>query len=125
MTVTAAGFVYVTDSDNNRVQEFGNMPSDASRTLPHTPSTRFVAVFPNPFRGHTRLEYFLENQQAVLLTLHDVRGRVVAKRAHGHQNAGLHGIAWDTRAVGLAAGVYWARLESGGHVRTQKLVLIR
>jgi flagellar hook assembly protein FlgD len=58
----------------------------------------------------------------------DASGRQVAALSDGTQNSGRHIKTWDGRAGSgqdLPNGVYFARLEFGGHVETRKVVLAR
>jgi poly-gamma-glutamate capsule biosynthesis protein CapA/YwtB (metallophosphatase superfamily) len=78
---------------------------------------------PNPFRSTTAIEYRLPRSARVRLTVHDVGGRLVAVLTDGTQSAGLHSMEWH--AAELPAGLYFCRLETGGAVRTEKLLRIR
>jgi poly-gamma-glutamate capsule biosynthesis protein CapA/YwtB (metallophosphatase superfamily) len=78
---------------------------------------------PNPFRSVTAMEYRLPRSGHVRLTVHDVGGRLVAVLADGPMPAGFHSAQWH--AATLPAGLYFCRLETGGTVRTEKLVRMR
>lgn len=78
---------------------------------------------PNPFRNVTAIEYRLPRSGPVHLTVHDVGGRLVAVLADGIQSAGPHVAAWHPAQA--PAGLYFCRLETGGTVRTEKLLRIR
>jgi flagellar hook assembly protein FlgD len=70
----------------------------------------------------------LDRTTDVRLVLHDVSGRLVRTLVEGTRSAGVHRVEWDGRDDGgrrLAAGVYLARLEGAGEVRTRKVVLAR
>jgi hypothetical protein len=84
--------------------------------------------FPNPFNPQTTLSYSLAAGGRVRLSIVDVSGRELATLVDAEQAAGRHTEVWDGRDAGghpLAAGVYVARLETGGRTRAQKLVLAR
>lgn len=84
--------------------------------------------FPNPFEGTTSISFTLNETARVTLSVHDVRGRLVATLDHGQRGSGLHTVGWngkDAGGVKVSAGVYYYRLEAGNAVLTRKLVLIR
>jgi hypothetical protein len=83
---------------------------------------------PNPFATATRLSYSLPTRGPVRLTVYDVTGREVATLTQDVEEAGRHTQTWDGRGsdtTRLAAGVYFARLEFGGHVEARKIVLVK
>jgi CubicO group peptidase (beta-lactamase class C family) len=78
---------------------------------------------PNPFNPTTTLVYELSRPDLVRLTVYDVLGRQVAILAEGRQRPGEHRVVWHASTVG--AGIYFARLESGGEVRTIRMALVK
>lgn len=79
--------------------------------------------YPNPFNPSTRIEYQLPHKEFVSLRVFDVLGREVALLVNEVQSPGTHSVEFS--ATGLASGVYFYRLESGGFVETKRLVLLR
>jgi hypothetical protein len=83
---------------------------------------------PNPARGPIALRFALPAPAWIEVTLYDVAGRVVRVLAEGARPAGGQDIRWDgTDSAGAEAapGVYFARLEAGGHTVLQKVTLVR
>jgi hypothetical protein len=81
---------------------------------------------PNPFETLTHVRYTLPERGHVRLAVYDVAGREVAVLRDGEEEAGPQVVRWDGRGVRgtkLAAGVYFVRLEFGGHEEMQKIVL--
>jgi hypothetical protein len=75
---------------------------------------------PNPARGEAVISFELPENTEVTLSVYDLSGRKVATMADGLLPAGEH-----ERAVsGLAPGVYVYRLDAGGFVAAQKMVVI-
>ena len=69
-----------------------------------------------PMAGRARVEIF------------DVHGRRVATVVEGLLPSGVSPVVWDSsdgRGRPVAAGVYWARLEALGEVRTSRVVVAR
>jgi hypothetical protein len=83
---------------------------------------------PNPFNPGTAFAFALSRAGRVRLTVHDTRGRLVARLLDGHMPAGWHDREWDGRGGDGAAapsGVYFARLATEEATRTVKMVLAR
>ena len=79
--------------------------------------------WPNPFNPSTRLRFGLPQAGWVRLSIHDVRGREVARLWDGPREAGWLELDWQPR--GLASGIYFARLSSGRTQLARKLVLLK
>lgn len=78
---------------------------------------------PNPFAEATSLAFTLPRAGHVALRLFDVGGRLVATLVDTDLAAGLHRVRVD--AAPLAAGAYFARLETADGVRSRRIVRLR
>ncbi len=79
----------------------------------------------NPFFATATLVMRLPESAHVRLSIYDVRGRRVRTLVDAVQPAGATVVGWggvDERGVRVPPGVYWARMTTGEHVRTQRLV---
>ena len=79
----------------------------------------FTSVAPNPSRGTVALALGGPAGAVVEVTVHDVRGRLVARLPGGRLDTGATTIAWDGRdhaGRAVAAGVYLVRatIDGGG-----------
>ena len=86
---------------------------------------RFASIYPNPARSQSMMHYVLPKAGPVRLSIHDVLGRRIALLADRPEEAGTHSATWEGRdAAGAAvpAGVYFARLESGGESAARIIV---
>jgi 1,4-alpha-glucan branching enzyme len=78
---------------------------------------------PNPFATSATIDYALDQTGPVRLDVFDALGRRVATLVDGVRPAGSH---TATLAAGdLPSGLYVYRLEAGGRVATQRMVLAR
>jgi hypothetical protein len=79
--------------------------------------------FPNPFNPSTRIEYSIPQTAFTHLEVFDILGREVETLVHVIQEKGGHSADFD--AGGLAGGLYFYRLTSGGFTETKKMILLR
>jgi flagellar hook assembly protein FlgD len=64
----------------------------------------------------------------VALAVYDPAGRRVRQLVSGREPAGEHAVVWDLRderGGPVGAGVYFARLESGGQALIQKVMRVK
>jgi parallel beta-helix repeat protein len=78
---------------------------------------------PNPFNPSTAISYSLPEHSIISLSIYNLLGRRVATIFEGVQQAGEHSVTWDASA--FPSGVYFARLEAGGHSESVKMVLLK
>jgi hypothetical protein len=95
-----------------------------------TPAIRFQlsAPKPNPSLDVAGLRFALPKPGWARLAIYDVSGRLVSTLIDRVLPAGWYPVPWshtDSRGARVASGVYMAKLEALGEVRTQKLVLLR
>jgi hypothetical protein len=84
------------------------------------------AGYPNPLGPQTTLSYNLPSKGNARLTIHDVRGRLVAVLVDRVQSQGDHVASWDgldASGTRVGEGVYFVRLESAGEDRTRKIII--
>jgi beta-glucanase (GH16 family) len=85
--------------------------------------------YPNPFNPVTTIGYDLQSPAIVSLAVFDVAGRLVQTLVDAEATAtGHHRVVWNGlnrtgRAV--AAGVYFYRLDVGGHSETRRMILVK
>ncbi|OFY86902.1 MAG: hypothetical protein A3F72_00660 [Bacteroidetes bacterium RIFCSPLOWO2_12_FULL_35_15] len=79
---------------------------------------------PNPTNGISVINYELEKNAKVALSVFDITGKKVATQNIGEQNAGKHSINFNS--ANLAAGVYTYSLTVGNNTTsTMKMVVIK
>jgi hypothetical protein len=85
-------------------------------------------AFPNPLESATTLTFSLPLPSRVSLGIYDAAGRVVTSLVEGNLAAGPHLVRWDgsdAHGQSVAQGVYFARIEAGGHAATERIVVVR
>lgn len=79
--------------------------------------------FPNPFNPSTTIRYRLARSSAVHIAVFNGLGQQVASLVDENQDAGIHELTFDGRA--LSSGTYLCRLRAGAVQETRKLLLVR
>jgi len=80
-------------------------------------------AYPNPFNPTTTISFRVDMLHATSLHIYDITGRVVDELVSGELGTGEHELVWG--AAGQSSGIYFARLQSGSKVQSQKLILIK
>lgn len=84
-------------------------------------STSCISLHPTPSTDNCSASYTLASSGECTMTLRDENGRQVRTFAtNEYRTAGEHKEELDLR--GLAAGVYFLQIESGGTIQTAKLI---
>jgi len=84
--------------------------------------------FPNPFNANTTIEYDLEQNTHVELTVFDILGRKIIKLADHTDTAGKKSITWngtDTNGNPVSTGVYIYYLKLDDVSFTKKMLMIK
>ncbi len=79
--------------------------------------------YPNPFNPVTNIQWELDAESHVTLSVYDLLGRKVSLLADGFHHAGVHTISFDASA--LSSGVYIYRLETGGTVLHRSMTVVK
>lgn len=79
--------------------------------------------FPNPFNPTTTIRFSLPESAPVTITIHSLLGATVKTLVDDHMSAGIHTVSMD--GSGLASGVYFCRMTSGGRAWNRKMLLLR
>lgn len=102
---------------------------DGGPDLPSPLGSRLLSVAPNPFNPATTIEYEIARAGSCVLTVHDVRGRVVRTLVAGEAAPGRYAVRWDGHDDSgrrVSSGPYMARLRAaGGEGNLLKLMLVK
>jgi len=83
---------------------------------------------PNPFATSTEIEFLLADPGRADISVYDVNGRRVVELANESYPAGAHRLSWDGRdAAGarLPSGIYFVKLQAGGHTSVKKILFTK
>lgn len=111
-----------------RMERFGIFQLRFNEETEFVSKTRITGNYPNPFNPVTTIAFTLSKRAKATLTVHDVRGRLVATLLDEEWPQGTHRVLWDGRnhdGRPVASGVYFSRLVAAGESSSAKLVLLR
>jgi hypothetical protein len=110
-------------------QTFSISLSAGVSTEDEAPTPLFVhPPSPNPYRQSTSIRFDLPTRSHVRLTVHDVRGSIVADLIDRTIPSGPHVAEWnleDSSGGDLPPGLYFIRLQAGGRAVFRKSVLVK
>ena len=94
------------------------------------PASRLLVLpnRPNPFNPSTVIPVRLGAAGTVAAEIYDLSGRLVRTLYHGSARSGDLELRWDGTDRSdrpVSSGVYFARVEAGGDVKTSRMTLIR
>jgi hypothetical protein len=84
--------------------------------------------YPNPFNPSTTVRYDLPTGAPVKIAVYDAAGRKVATLVDELQTAGRKSVEWcglDDGGNSVASGVYFCRMNAGGHEKNVKMMLMK
>jgi len=90
--------------------------------------TSLSPVFPNPFRGQTRISYSLKEAGYISLNVYNTKGQLIRNLCSLTQSAASYQISWDGRdnsGMEVASGVYFIRMIASGETHMVKALLIK
>jgi len=91
---------------------------------PDVPESYSLAQnFPNPFNPTTIIRYELPKAGNVTLKVYNLLGREVAILVKGEKQAGRYSVIFDGSR--LASGEYIVRMQSGGYLKSMKILLMK
>jgi len=88
-----------------------------------TGSIGIDGVSPNPFNPITKIEYTLNHDGPVELSIYNMAGRKVKTLVAQHKTAGTHSLTWN--AGRQASGVYFLRMQASGQSFVQRITLLK
>jgi photosystem II stability/assembly factor-like uncharacterized protein len=103
----------------------GGVLSVADRSLDIPSQFTLAQNYPNPFNPGTTIGFRVWGlgSSVVKLSVYDILGREVAALVNEPKVPGEYTVRFD--GTRFASGVYYYRLTAGGHVATEKMLLIR
>jgi hypothetical protein len=80
-------------------------------------------AYPNPFNPSTVIQFTIPVEMDVNVDIVNMQGRLIETLIDKHLLEGYHNVIWN--ASGHASGVYFVKLNIGGEISVQKLMLMK
>ena len=91
--------------------------------------TQLLDNYPNPFNPSTTIEFSIQNDSEVELTIYNIKGQQVKVVANNHYQKGNHSVIWngdDEYGKTVSSGVYLFQLSIDGEIKaTNKCLLLK
>ncbi|MBN2069899.1 MAG: T9SS type A sorting domain-containing protein [Candidatus Krumholzibacteriota bacterium] len=127
ITWTDNRYPATSQSDIYAGRAYFNGSTDAE--IPDLPAAGYLSQnFPNPFNPVTTIEFGLERDSHLSLSIYDAAGRIIRKIVDEGRPAGHYAEAWDGKDANgnaVASGVYFFKLETETLKRSRKMILLR
>ncbi len=85
-------------------------------------------VYPNPFNNSIQIQYNLQNEAFVHISIFDLLGRKQKTIILSKQSTGQHRINWDGKnneGEKLPSGIWLVRVQVGNQVKNKKILLLK
>ncbi len=95
---------------------------------PVAPQTTLNGNFPNPFNPTTTIQYALQKDSKVRISVYNIKGQLVKDLINGTQTAGKHQIEWkgeDSSGRKCSSGVYFYRMTTDTYQKQKKALLLK
>ncbi|MBT3231719.1 MAG: T9SS type A sorting domain-containing protein [Calditrichaeota bacterium] len=113
---------YIGDAPDMGTMEYD--PADVREKEGNLPSSFILyPCYPNPFNSTTTIKYNLPFASQVRLNLYNLSGQRIETLVNRRLQAGVH--RTQMYAGDLASGLYFVRLEAGGLINIQKVMLVK
>ncbi len=80
-------------------------------------------AYPNPFNPTVYFDYLISDYRYINISIFDIYGQKVETLINDYQTASLHSTKWE--ANDYPSGIYFIKLYSEGHNKTQKIILLK
>ncbi len=84
--------------------------------------------YPNPFNVSTAIEYSLQKDGEIQITVYNILGQRTKTLLSGHKSRGNHKITWDGTDEGgnpVVSGIYFYEMKSNQQTLINKMVLLK
>jgi len=84
--------------------------------------------FPNPFNSSTKIEYEIEKESFVNISIYDILGNHIIDIVNKYHNKGLYKTNWDSKNKNnkpVVSGMYYVIMKTDGYYQKRKMILIK
>ncbi len=83
--------------------------------------------YPNPFNPSTNIEFSIDKNSDVILSIYDITGKMVKELVNKNYQVGVHSIKWngtDLNGDRVSSGIYIYTLESNNNIISKKMIMM-
>ena len=80
-------------------------------------------MFPNPFNPSTEINYTVNNNGNMRISVYNLLGQSVSILTSGYKEAGTYSLTWD--ASDVSSGMYFVKANAEGFSANKKLILMK
>ena len=87
-----------------------------------------TSIYPNPFNPSTTIDYYLNNDENVLIEIYNIKGQRIKEFNLGRQSKGNHTLVWnamDNNNKNLPSGIYFTKMNIGNKSYLEKMILMK
>ncbi|MBN1969346.1 MAG: C10 family peptidase [Candidatus Delongbacteria bacterium] len=99
----------------------GELTGVNENTIPQ--SSSLVSAYPNPFNPETNINFYVNSNNNVELSVFNISGELVETICSKQFNLGFNQVKFD--ACKLGSGVYFCRMKCGNELSSIKLMLVK
>ena len=84
--------------------------------------------YPNPFNPETTIEFSIQNNSKVDLTIYNIKGQKVISLINEQLQKGKHSIIWsgcDQNGHQVSSGIYLYKIKAGNQESTKRMLLLK
>lgn len=127
----SGGFYLITDEDNEIIWEGVDFTyaaaADMARgmivDIDEVMTADDISVHPNPVTNNANIEFNLDNNSNVNISLFDILGKKVMDIHNGELNSGAHSIKLNSEY--MQQGVYFVKLQMNNQIITKKILVTK
>ena len=117
---------------DNTVADMGCFYFDQLAGADHNeiPTTNIqMRNYPNPFNPSTTIEFYIQNNSNVNLSIYNIKGQKIKALAQNEFTKGQHSIIWngdDENGQSVSSGIYYYKLKINGKIKAfNKCLLLK
>ncbi|RLD42432.1 MAG: hypothetical protein DRI88_11685 [Bacteroidetes bacterium] len=89
--------------------------------------TKLIGNYPNPFNPETTIEFSIQNDSKIELTIFNIKGQNIKTLVHNVLSKGYHSLTWsgvDEFGKPVSSGIYYYQLKVNGTNEAVKKCLL-
>jgi len=113
-------------ASDNKIVISGSFSPPNTNQLINSKIQEKISVYPNPFNGSIKINYWIQNTLKADLKIYSLRGELVRDfsiNANGKQSINWNGE--NFQGIQVPSGVYLIQLNAGGKVFNRRVSLVR